>query len=303
MQRWAEHCADAFPEGPEYFLNHYQWDPWRRAQGIFVAEDAGEIVSTARVFMRKVYLEGQAVPMGGIGEVSTKMDYRKQGLSARLVDMAVDYMRREGLPISFLFAGYYSHYEKRGYRQVPSRCKRVTMRCDDLPGDVTLRPVTEQDLQEVADIYAGWAPQFNGSLVRDSRDYWRDWVLPQAGDWVAAQVDGKVQAYIMCQTAVDPEHGLTVCINEMAALPGCEDLLPGMVKARCRELEAAQARFYAPMADKLPKGCYKLVKDEQYTALMVRCNQAFYAGGRPITDTRTLAALLAGHAFCPVDGF
>jgi len=43
--------------------------------------------------------------MGGIGEVSTKAAYRRQGLSGKLLEMSVAYMEAEDLDFSMLGTG------------------------------------------------------------------------------------------------------------------------------------------------------------------------------------------------------
>lgn len=64
-------------------------DPDRTPEGIFVALDssAGVIASTVRVFTRRIIVQGGEFKLGGIGEVSTKSQYRRQGLASKLLQV------------------------------------------------------------------------------------------------------------------------------------------------------------------------------------------------------------------------
>ena len=65
-------CHAVFTGGRQYFSNHWHNDPWRDPEGIRIAMDNGAIVSTVRVFIRKMFLHGEPITVGGLGEVSTR---------------------------------------------------------------------------------------------------------------------------------------------------------------------------------------------------------------------------------------
>ena len=98
LNQWFDHCAQVFTQGEYtdrmrlYFMRHWYNDSRRRLSGIQVAVVDGEIASTIRVFLRNVYLQGRITAMGGIGEVSTKPQFRRQGLSSKLLEMSIAYM-------------------------------------------------------------------------------------------------------------------------------------------------------------------------------------------------------------------
>ena len=115
VDTWAELCGTVFDAGKQYFINHFERDPDAREAGIWVALDDGKLVSSVRVFHRCVYISGQRVSMGGIGEVCTLPEYQKRGLSAELLKRSVGYMREQGLNISLLFTGSNNHYARQGW--------------------------------------------------------------------------------------------------------------------------------------------------------------------------------------------
>jgi len=54
---------------------------------ILVAYDGekGQVASTMRIYRRSFYLNGKTYSTGGIGEVSTKAEYRSQGHAGKLI--------------------------------------------------------------------------------------------------------------------------------------------------------------------------------------------------------------------------
>ena len=88
----------------DFFARYNQIDPTFRDELCLVALDSGRIVSTVQIFDRKINLDGKAVPMGGIGSVFTREDYRHQRVASGLMNLAVTTMEREGFEVSLLFA-------------------------------------------------------------------------------------------------------------------------------------------------------------------------------------------------------
>ena len=69
----------------EFFARYNQIDPAFRDDLCLVARDGDRLVSTVQIFNRAINLDGQAVPMGGIGSVFTLEDYRHQGVASALI--------------------------------------------------------------------------------------------------------------------------------------------------------------------------------------------------------------------------
>ncbi|MDL2317531.1 GNAT family N-acetyltransferase, partial [Eubacteriales bacterium OttesenSCG-928-A19] len=116
LEAWFAHCQSVFRlEDTEYFRRHFLFDPHADASLIFVAMDGEVIASSLRVFRRHIWLKGRVVAMGGIGEVGTKLEYRKRGLAAELLQLAIAAMETQGMPVSILF-GDQPIYERAGWR-------------------------------------------------------------------------------------------------------------------------------------------------------------------------------------------
>ncbi len=44
LERWFDHCAEVFKgESREYFVRHWNNDPWRNLNSIFVAVEDGDL--------------------------------------------------------------------------------------------------------------------------------------------------------------------------------------------------------------------------------------------------------------------
>jgi len=87
----------------EFSSANNQKDPTFRDDLCLVALDGGRIVSTVQIFDRWINVEGKAVPMGGIGSVFTREDYRHKRVASGLMNLAVTTMERAGFEVSLLF--------------------------------------------------------------------------------------------------------------------------------------------------------------------------------------------------------
>lgn len=204
LNQWFDHCASVFTQGEHtdgmrrYFMNHWYNDSQRKIAGIHVALVDGQIASTIRVFHRSIYLNGRIVAMGGIGEVSTKPQYRRQGMSGKLLQMSIEYMEKAGMAISSLGTGIPRHYARYGW--VPVKLfygqAKVTAVKD---GNTKLMDWDDPgELHQVISCYDQYARAFNGPMVRDEM-YWQRWIRTEAGRaWVLKEGD-HVTAYLIAR--------------------------------------------------------------------------------------------------------
>src|SRR6266478_4808158 len=102
----------------EFFARYNQLDPTFRDELCLVAHDGQRLVSTVQIFDRAINLDGQSVPMGGIGSVFTLEEYRHKGVASALMRLAVDTLVREGFEVSLLFAERLTFYNQFGWREV-----------------------------------------------------------------------------------------------------------------------------------------------------------------------------------------
>ncbi len=281
LDAWAEHCGSVFSgEGhgvdQSYFLRHYFDDPWRDINGIFVADDNGRIASTVRVFRRKVWLFGCEVGMGGIGEVSTKSEYRGQGLAGALLKMAAQWMAAEGMPVSLLFSSNFDFYRKYGWECI-SKPVRSYARASGLPCEG--RAMEPGDITALAAVDAA-AVRTNWAVVREDQAYWQTWMKAAIGKCVVATQGGRIVAWMAYSL-----HGEDWAVEEFKALPGYEDRFDAL----CALAAAAEGRggqpFWAPAW--LPTNL-TAAGETVHMYSMVRLNTPFEAGACALETTRQL---------------
>lgn len=281
LDAWAAHCGTVFSEqghgvDKSYFLRHFNDDPWRDCNGIFVAVDDGKIVSTVRVFRRRVWLLGSAVTMGGIGEVSTNPAYRGQGLAGMLLTKSVEWMRQEGLAVSVLYTGLHDFYRRYGWECLPVKLIRYAG-AQGVPCEG--RAMKPDDLYKLKDVNAV-AAKADWSVVRDSIEYWDMWMKAAIGKAVVATEGDAVVAWMAYRTFEDDWS-----VTEFKALPGYEYKFEGLCTvAATLEGREAQALFAPAWVQSGRTDCEPVTAS--YT--MVRLNIPFAAWGRQISSTEQL---------------
>lgn len=197
LETWLDHVTSVFTGGRRYFSNHWHNDPWRDPEGIRIAVDNGKIVSTVRVFIRKMYLHGEPVTVGGIGEVSTRSEYRRRGLATQLLKDAIGFMESRNIVTSSLH-GSQRIYSVEGWEKVPRYYAKQPMTARKLVAwDV--RPANFDDhaeVERIAALYDAYARKFNGTFVRDAMAYWTAWVRMESPSAWVAERDGTIEGYV-----------------------------------------------------------------------------------------------------------
>jgi predicted N-acetyltransferase YhbS len=228
----------------EFFARYNQNDPAFRDELCLVARDAGRIVSSVQIFDRKVNLDGQAVPMGGIGSVYTLEEYRKRGVASALMRLSVETMAREGFEVSLLFAERLKFYSGFGWKSV-TRTFTLLQGLERIPknAEFTIEPFDQvRELDEIAAIYDAYSGRFNSTAIRD-RTYWRGNLLyaGNPGEYfvVARAGDGRIAAYARAIHL----YGIAM-IMEFGYRPGASDAMLALF----RHLGESGAKLPEPYA-------------------------------------------------------
>jgi predicted N-acetyltransferase YhbS len=188
-----------YNDGGEFFARYNQNDPGFRDALCLVARDGGRLVSTVQIFDRAINLDGQPVPMGGIGSVFTLDEYRHQRVASALMRLSVDTMIREGFEVSLLFADRLTFYNQFGWREVE---RKFSVLATAAALEVSDRFVidsfeTERDLDEIAAIHRGYSGRFNVTAVRDDAA-WRA-NLKFAGSQPLQPGEGSEEYFVVCR--------------------------------------------------------------------------------------------------------
>src|SRR5207302_1076217 len=118
--------------------------------------------STVQIFDRKINLNRQTVPMGGIGSVFTREEYRHKRVASELMKLAVRTMEREGFEVSLLFAERLTFYNQFGW-------KETNRQFSTLPSLSALAAPTGFEMEMGIDTFD--APRDLADVMRLHREY------------------------------------------------------------------------------------------------------------------------------------
>ena len=272
LETWLDHVTSVFTGGRRYFSNHWHNDPWQDPEGIRVAIDKGTIVSTVRVFIRKMFLHGEPITVGGIGEVSTRPQYRRRGIATQLLKDSIKFMDDNDIAMSSLH-GSQQIYSIEGWEKVPRYYARQSLSAEkQLEWEV--RPANfdnEAEVKRIAELYDQYARKFNGTFVRDEIGYWTKWVRTESSNAWVAERNGSIEGYI---SVVQREDELTVkefiALNALFAEDRGKGLFESMISGIIAQMdvESFEVVYPAPIADG-----FNVPKIEEHGSTMYRIIQ------------------------------
>ncbi len=183
----------------EFFARYNQNDPGFRDALCLVARDGGRLVSTVQIFDRAINLDGQSVPMGGIGSVFTLDEYRHKGVASALMRLSVETMVRESFEVSLLFADRLTFYNQFGWREIERKQSILAAAASLNVADRFVIDSFEsaRDLAEIAGIHRGYSGRFNVTAVRDDVA-WRG-SLKFAGNQPLHPDEGSEEYFVVCR--------------------------------------------------------------------------------------------------------
>ena len=253
LEKWLDHVTHVFSGGRQYFSNHWHNDPWRDPEGIQIAVDNGTIVSTVRVFIRKMFLHGEPVTVGGIGEVSTRPEYQRRGLATQLLKDSIRFMESRDIVMSSLH-GSQRIYSVEGWEKVPRYYARQPLTAKK-QGVWEVRPANFDDTAEVkriAAIYDTYARKFNGTFVRDDMAYWTEWVRTESPSAWVAERNGNIEGYVSVVRREDQLNVEEFIVSDAIFAEDrgqglFEDLLSNVIAQL--DAESLEVIYPAPIAD------------------------------------------------------
>lgn len=197
-----------FGVGPWLFHSLHRAHEDRQLADCSGAWSGEELVSAVDFFIRHTWTSGGLRRMGGIGSVATHPEFRRLGLSGKLLEMALAKMESRACDWSVLFTGVNDHYARYGWRNTPLVQDRVELVESglDLPSGWSIErksyfhPGEERVL---APLHSG---TYEGRpLVHRRTDwYWRTAVRERLNrpnrEAVLALFEGAVRGYVVMDT-------------------------------------------------------------------------------------------------------
>jgi predicted acetyltransferase len=187
----------------------------------------GKLACTLGTLPFTVRLNGAPVPMGGVTQVGTLPEFRRQGLLRKVMRDALGSMRENNQPFAILWASMAAIYQRFGYGLASERVFyrfdprfAAFQRDEPIAGSVTMEP-TEDAFPTIKQIYIEAATPRNLHIHR-SRPLWQIDVLkpPAKGAKVYTAIyrdaAGSPRGYVVYSTHEDhrpepgPNHVLTV---------------------------------------------------------------------------------------------
>ena len=292
FKEWTAFCGCIFPVGEAYFIRHFMNDPYRDINGIFIAKDPTGIVSSVRVFTRYLRIKDNVIKVGGIGEVCTKPSHRGQGLSTKLLTMAIDYMEKQDMPLSRLSTGNTHHYEKLGWFSLRFCHKVYRLRKSVLPEHYSVVQSSPVDMDAVKSLFEEHAYKLCPVYVRND-EYYDKWVRSELLNTYFLIKDRKVVSYADCVF----KKGQGVEVREYIGGDEMYMMAPFFYAICKAEGWPKICGVSAPFAK--DKESFRLYNSGQ----MFRINAPFEIDGKIISCEQDLLPYLSELPYLPVDGY
>jgi len=162
---------------PERLAQMREFFPPEWTVGAFVD---GRLVADVRTIPMARRINGAATGFGAVGPVACLAGYRRQGHVGKLLRLALERMREQGLALSGLFTPHDALYARFGWERSEAkklyymRPSDIRLRVKGTPG--TLEAVAPDDWPRLDAIYRQYAAPRNGPVHR-VEPWWRQNVL------------------------------------------------------------------------------------------------------------------------------
>ncbi|MGH3089048.1 MAG: GNAT family N-acetyltransferase [Rubrobacteraceae bacterium] len=195
-----------------------EWNLRLDLEQVHIIEDDGEARASATVLPLEVFVDGEAVPMGGVAAVFAHPAYRRRGYAGKLMRTLLADLRRRGVHLSMLWPFNHSFYRAHGYElageSIRHRLNPRELETSDEQRNV--RAFREEDLPGVISVFEKQASRHQMCVRRD-RKVWEK--IPERKEWNLAvhERDGNIEGYILYRMgSVDEKRSVKV-LNLVAA--------------------------------------------------------------------------------------
>ena len=270
-------CIAFNPDGHERYWQYVTGDSSYRLPQTRVVVVNDTVVSTLRVWERRMRVGASLVTMGGIGGVCTHPDYRGVGYASALMRDTIDYLRMTGCDLGVLFTIIpEAFYRRLGWISLPLHgfnitCNSATREANSSEWQVTdFNP--ETDLGAVAALYDLANAQQSGTIAR-TRAYWDmapsriRGILPT----VIAHQDGHISGYLNYEI-----EGKRVEVREVGYAPDNPPVLDALVShflqvCESQGIEEIGGRFPSqhPFSERLIARDNNPATPTEYTGMML----------------------------------
>ncbi len=167
---------------------------------LFGVMDGEELAAKLHLLPLEVYLGEMKLKMGGIAGVATYPEYRRSGYVKEMLTYLLETMKKEGYSVSMLHPFSVPFYRKYGWELFSSKLK-ATLKPEDLimkkqtAGKIR-RYKKEAHSSEIEEMYAQFAKQFSGMLVRETF-WWKESIYSELTAAVYYNEAGESKGYML----------------------------------------------------------------------------------------------------------
>ena len=270
-------CVAFNPDGHERYWQYIKGDSSYRLSQTRVVVVNDKVVSTLRVWERRMWVGASLVTVGGIGGVCTHPNYRGVGYASALMRDTIDYLRTIGCDLGVLFTIIpEAFYAQLGWTSLPLHGFSVAYNSAARAAASSKWQITdfnpETDLDAVAGLYDIANAQQSGTIAR-TRAYWDmapsriRGVLPT----IVARQNGHIGGYLNYE--MDEK---TAEVREVGCVPNKLEALDALVfyllqTCAAQEIEKIEVKFPSehPFAERLIAACNSPVTPTKRSKMML----------------------------------
>ncbi|MCM3454323.1 GNAT family N-acetyltransferase [Heyndrickxia oleronia] len=163
-------------------------------------------ILAAKIHIRpfQIWLNGQKIRMGGIANVATYPEYRRNGYIRELLTHSLAEMKKKGQLVSYLHPFSIGFYRKFGWETFSNYIKIHFSKADlikqnEVPGYIKRFTKTNYT-RDVEKIYDEYAQRFIGMFARDE-NRWKDTIINDRNIAIYYNLDHEPLGYILYQVA------------------------------------------------------------------------------------------------------
>jgi predicted acetyltransferase len=217
--------------------------------------DNGEMMACMGVLPYEMYFDGHHVPMGGVGCVCAKPQYRRSGAVRSCFSGALAEMYKSGQVFSYLYPFNEQFYGKFGYERC---CDSVQWHFDlsrlprcEVQGTFTLYEGGE--LKQFEEVYQAVASRYNGMVARDQMDWDRirnhDPYRDAWYSYLYKDENGVPKGYLSFQKVREPAGAVMDCPEFYFVDPAALQSMMGFVSRFAADYQIL--RIYTPVGEDL----------------------------------------------------
>ncbi len=195
LEKIAHLRAVGFGGDEEKLLRDLHTNPRFNFTHILLAEYDGKPIGTSSVFPAKMWLSGVPITVGAMGGVTVLPEFRRHGISSKMIDFSIVRMFAEGRAMSILFPFSHKYYRKFGYGTIGDlhayriRPSNLTV----FPEAHKVRPFEADDLPMMRVMYKGQLTWRNGWFTRTNA--WWDKIIARWPNIMVFDNDEMIEGY------------------------------------------------------------------------------------------------------------